>query len=111
MSKRSSGAFNAIISLFWFTTLFCNLQRCVPTTAVKATVQVTFNATGFKDMAKHQLISCIKKDGLAAAKEAPNLDKERAAQIVTSHLLDNKTVLSNSRKELKYVICQETQHS
>ena len=57
---------------------------------------MTFNAKGFKDMAKHQLISCIKKYGLAAAKEAPNLDKERAAQIVTSHLLDNKTVHNNS---------------
>ena len=66
-------------------------------------VQVAFNAIGFKDVAKHQLISYIKKYGLKPAKEAQNLDKERAVQIVASYLLDNKIVHSKSGKELKHV--------
>ena len=103
MNKRTSGAFNAIISLLWLTILFHNPQRCVPIPAAKVIVQVAFNAIGFKDVAKHQLVSCIKKYGLKPAKEAQNLDKERTAQIVASYLLDNKIVHSNSGKELKHV--------
>ena len=75
-------------------------------------MQVVFNAIGFKDMAKHQLTSFIKKHGLKPAKEAQNVDKERAAQIANvSYLLDNEIVQSNnySAKELKKVIGQATQ--
>ena len=82
---------------------FRNPQRCVPIPATKVIVQVAFNAIGFKDVAKHQLISCIKKYGLKLAKEAQNLDKERATHIVVSYLLDNKIVHSKSGKELKHV--------
>lgn len=79
MNNRSSGAFNAIISLLWLTTLFCNPLRCTHAyQQLKCqSAQVIFNAIGFKDMAKHQLISCIKKYDLKPAKEAQNLDKEK----------------------------------
>ena len=65
-------------------------------------MQVAFNAIGFKDVAKHQLISFIKKYSLKPAKETKNLDKEKAAQIVASYLLDKEIVHSNSGKELKH---------
>ncbi|XP_068679976.1 uncharacterized protein [Montipora foliosa] len=78
-------------------------KRCVPIPAAKVIVQVAFNAIGFKDVAKHQLISCIKKYSLKPAKETQNLDKEKAAQIVASYLLDNEIVHSNSGKELKHI--------
>lgn len=66
-------------------------------------VQVAFNAIGFKDVAKHQLISCIKKYSLKRAKETKNLDKEKAAQIIPSYLLDKEIVHSNYGKELKHI--------
>mgnify|MGYP006964520091 FL=1 len=67
-------------------------------------VQVAFNAIGFKDVAKHQLISCIKKYSLKPAKETKNLDKEKAAQIIPSYLLDKEIVHSNYYgKELKHI--------
>lgn len=66
-------------------------------------VQVAFNAIGFKDVAKHQLISCIKKYSLKPAKETKNLDKEKTAQIVASYLLDKEIVHSNYGKELKHI--------
>ena len=72
MNKRTSGTFNAIISLLWLTTLFRNPQRCVPIPAAKVIEQVAFNVISFKDMAKHQLMSCFKKYGLKPAKEAQN---------------------------------------
>ena len=72
MNKRTSGTFNAIISLLWLTTLFRNTQRCVPIPAAKVIEQVALNVISFKDVAKHQFMSCIKKYGLKPAKEAQN---------------------------------------
>ncbi|XP_074632467.1 uncharacterized protein LOC141890822 [Acropora palmata] len=43
-----------------------SVKRCVPIPAAKVIVQVAFNAIGFKDVAKHQLISCIKKYRLSS---------------------------------------------
>lgn len=102
MKKRTSGALNAIISVLWLTTLFLNPQTGVPVAAAKVIVQVAFNAICFKDVAKHQLISCIKRYGLKPAREAQTLDKERAAQIVSTYLLDNK-IVHNAGKDLKHV--------
>ena len=72
MNKRTSGTFNAIISLLWLITLFRNTQRCVPIPAAKVIEQVALNVISFKDVAKHQFMSCIKKYGLKPAKEAQN---------------------------------------
>ena len=72
MNKRTSGTFNAIISLLWLITLFRNTQRCVPIPAAKVIEQVAFNVISFKDVAKHQFMSFIKKYGLKPAKEAQN---------------------------------------
>ena len=72
MNKRTSGTFNVIISLLWLTTLFHNTQRCVPIPAAKVIEQVALNVISFKDVAKHQFMSCIKKYGLKPAKEAQN---------------------------------------
>lgn len=72
-------------------------------TTAKAIVQVAFNAIGFKDVAKKQLISCIKKYGLKPARESQNLEKEKAAQIVAMYLLENEIVHINAAKDLKHV--------
>lgn len=69
----------------------------------KVIVQVAFNAIGFKDVAKKQLISCIKKYGLKPARECQNLEKEKAAQIVATYLLENEIVHINAAKDLKHI--------
>lgn len=58
----------------------------------KIIVQVTFNAVRFQDVAKRQITTCVKKYGLATFKNVVNMEKEKAAQLLSKYLLDEKIV-------------------
>lgn len=80
---------------------FHNQQKQIPMAVAKVIVQVAFNAIAFKDVARKQLISCVKKYGLIPSKECQTMEKEKAAQIVATYLLENGIVQIS--KELKDV--------
>lgn len=72
----------------------------------KIIVQVTFNAVRFQDVAKRQITTCVKKYGLATFKNVVNMEKEKAAQLLSKYLLDEK-IVQVGKKNLGTLTCAD----
>ena len=60
--------------------------------AAKIIIQEAFNAVRFQDVAKKQIIAYVKKYHLTDVKETASLEKEKAAQLLSRHLIKEKII-------------------
>ena len=60
--------------------------------AAKIIIQEAFNAVRFQDVAKKQIIAYVKKYHLTDVKTTVTLEKEKAAQLLSMHLIKEKII-------------------